>query len=278
MTFELFETSRDDAVPVDLYLFQYGTGAGSYSAYTDHEYPVTHSGIVYAPIPISRGSITSAGTLDKAALEVRMPHTVDLAERYRIYPPSSVISMIIRQGHLEDLAGEFLVVWTGRIINVTREASEVKFVAEPVSTSLKRPGLRRHYQYTCPHPLYGEKCRALKARVLHNAPVQSLSGTVVTLFDGWNGVLDPSKFIGGLAEWEGTDGHEMRTILQIADGKRLTLSGLLRDVTVGSNLQLYPGCNHQMDDCLTLHDNIHNFGGQPWIPTKNPIGFRNQFY
>jgi hypothetical protein len=37
------------------------------------------------------------------------------------------------------------------------------------------------------------------------------------------------------------------------------------------------GCNHQAyaeegGDCQPLHDNIVNYGGDRWIPLKNPIG------
>jgi hypothetical protein len=43
------------------------------------------------------------------------------------------------------------------------------------------------------------------------------------------------------------------------------------------------GCNHQLyaadgGDCEGLHDNVLNFGGFRWIPTKNPIGTFNNYY
>jgi hypothetical protein len=33
-----------------------------------------------------------------------------------------------------------------------------------------------------------------------------------------------------------------------------------------------------MSDCQDVFNNILNHGGCPWIPLKNPIGNRNQYY
>jgi hypothetical protein len=43
------------------------------------------------------------------------------------------------------------------------------------------------------------------------------------------------------------------------------------------------GCNHiayaeDGGDCQPLHDNIVNYGGDRWIPLKNPIGDYNNYF
>lgn len=277
MTFEPFEKSRRLGQPVTLYLFRYGSATSAFYAYTDIDRPITVNGVTYEPIPIQRGSIKASGTLDKTLLELRTPHDVELAELFRIYPPAQPVTLFIYQGHLEDSDQDFKAVWSGRVVGCARELSEAKFQCEPVSTSMRRPALRRHYQYGCPHALYDNQCRADKEAATRTFAVSGVTSTTVTFLSGWAGPYEPEKYIGGMLEWDSASGPEARTILRVADNT-LTLSGYTRGITAGMNVKLVLGCNHQMGDCRDLHDNILNFGGQPFIPTKNPIGTTNNYY
>lgn len=288
MAFETIETSRRLGQPVTLYLFIYGGEEGDtsvlYHAYTDAEQAITHEEITYEPVPVIRGTINSTGSLDKSTLDIRFPRDIGFAEQFRVYPPSQVTTLIIRQGHLSDPDSpqEFLVCWSGRVLSVGRERDECIISGEPVASSMRRPGLRRHYQYSCPHALYTQgtgMCNANKAAATVIGQVASISGTNVTLYPLWYGSFDPSKFTQGQFEWTNSEGRiEVRRILKLITTNTLSLGGLLRDLNVLDNVSVILGCNHQMDDCLNLHNNIHNYGGCPWIPNKNPLGFRNQYY
>lgn len=293
MTFTLLETSRRRGKPTNLYLFIFGGEEGDsptplYFGYTDAEQEVTHNGFVYEPVPVLRERIVSSGTLDKSALPVRLPRDIEFAERFRVYPPPQVVTLIIRQGHLSDLpTPQFLVCWTGRVLSVGREGDECIIVGEPISSSMRRPGLRRHFQIGCPHVLYSQgegMCNANEAAATVTATVASTSGTSVTLTAGWEGAFTPSKFTEGMFKWLNDDDQtEIRKILSVS-GNTLALGGLLRDLAPAMSVSVVLGCNHRKDetdsgDCLPLHNNIHNYGGCDWIPLKNPIGFgNNQFY
>lgn len=282
MTFANFETSRDAGKPVDLYYFRYGSDASAYYAYTDADFPITvdhgDGPVTYEAVPIKRGEISSTGTLDKSTLEVMTARDVALADLFRVYPPAQVVTLIIRQSHLDDPDEEFPVVWTGRIVaSSRRKDSSVSYSCEPVSTSMRRPGLRRHYQYGCPNALYGTQCGANKAAATVTATVDSISGTSVTLETGWN-AQPVAKYLGGMIEWTNDDGgQEMRTILRVT-GDTLSCSGILRDLVPAATISVILGCSQQMGDCKDVHDNIVNYGGQPWIPLKNPIGMYNNYY
>lgn len=287
MTFAAHETSVAGGNPVQLFLFVYGTETDEYFAYTDHtdEIVIDHGegAITYSPVPIERGSIDSNGTLDKSALRIATDVGTGLAELFRVYPPPYVVSLIIRQGHIEDVDDEFLVVWAGRIVSCAREGGQAIMSGEPVSTSLRRPGLRRHYQYGCPHQLYGPVCLADKPSKTVAATVASVAGASVTLNAGWEGAFTPAKFLGGLFEWPTDSGStDRRTILRIT-GNTLYLSGIPSGVEATDAVDVVLGCNHQAfaasgGDCEGLHDNILNYGGQPWIPLKNPIGPTNNYF
>lgn len=276
MPFVDHEQSRYEGEPVDLFLFRYGTEASAYFAYTDAEQEINHLGIIYSPIPIRRDAFTSSGTLDKSALNIETPITTRLADLFRIYPPGQVISLTIRQGHANDPSQEFPVIWMGRVLSCQRDARNAKFICEPFSTSMKRSGLRRHYQYGCPHVLYGGQCLADKQAATIVRQVINRTATSITLTDFWN-PHPVAKYVGGMVEWAVPRGIERRSILRVVDGKVLHLSGQIVDLEAGTDVDVVLGCNHQHGindpngDCTNLHNNILNFGGQPWIPTKNPI-------
>lgn len=288
MSFELTEISRRRGEPVTLYLFIYGGEEGDSPApklyaYTDSEQEIIEGGFTYTPKPIMRDAISSTGNLDKSALTVRMPRDIEFAEEFRVWPPTQPTTLIIRQGHLSDSDSpdEFLVCWSGTVLSVGREGDECVVTGEPISSSMRRTGLRRHYQLGCPHVLYSQgtgMCNASEAAATVSATVASMSGTSVTLNPGWNGAFTASKFTEGMVKWTNDDGQiEVRKILSVS-GNTLALSGLLRDLDVAATVSVILGCNHQMSDCADLHNNIQNHGGCPWIPVKNPIGFRNQYY
>lgn len=277
MSFELIEKSRSRGEPIQLYLFRYAVAATAYYGYTDADQQVLYDARTYRPVSIERGAITSSGTLDKASLQVNLAHNSEVAELFRIYPPSEVVTLTIFEGHQNDPDGQFRAVWAGRVLSCARNGSKATLTCEPVSTSMRRAGLRRNYQYGCPHALYGQGCFASKIAATVTRDAGVVGNSSITFGDGWAAV-DPQKYVGGLAEWStGFEQGEIRTILRV-DHNTLLLSGPTTKLRPGMDVQLSLGCNRQMGDCETLHNNIQNFGGQPYIPTKNPIGMTNHFY
>lgn len=286
MAFEDFEGSRELGDPIQLFKFTYGPGPSDYYAYTDAIDEQTVDGVTYAPVPIERDAINANGTLDKSAIKINTDIGTEIAEIFRVYPPAREVTLIIRQGHLGDPDSEFLVIWAGRILAAHREGGEAVLSGEPVSTSLRRVGLRRPYQYGCPLALYSVGpglCNADKASKTLSATVSTVDGATVTLVAGWNGAFAGAKFLGGLFEWVNDDGlTDRRTILRIT-GNVLSLSGIAKDVDPADTVSVILGCNHKAyaeddGDCLPLHNNINNYGGDRWIPLKNPIGDFNNYF
>lgn len=249
-------------------------------AYTDAENPITKDGIVFQPIPITRASITASGSLDKSTLEVTMAQGQEVGDLYVAYPPSQVVNLIIYQGHVgddPDLPYNYPVAWTGRVLGVQHPPNETKFTCEPISTSIRRPGLRRNYQVTCPHVLYGDQCKASRRSATRSAAIAAISGNSVTLVSGWAGSHPPVSYAGGMISWTVDGIQEARGILRV-DGNTLRLPAAVRNLSVGDTIDVALGCSHNTDDCRTLHKNIANFGGQPFIPYTNPIGMKVNFY
>lgn len=283
MTFATYEGSREDGEPIQLFKFVYGTEPGEYFGYTDFTEELTIGGFTYEPVPISREAIESNGTLDNSALKVSTDISTGLAEIFRVYPPSSVVNLTIFQGHVPDVDAEYLAIWVGRIITAARKGSTLEMTGEPISTSMRRPGLRATYSYGCRHVLYGPHCRASKAAATVSTTVASIDGATITLAGGWEGAFDAAKFLRGMVEWEAAGGStERRSIIRVT-GDVLSLSGIPNGLAVSDPIDVVLGCNHKAyaedgGDCQPLHNNILNNGGCRWIPTKNPIGTTNNYY
>lgn len=283
MAFEDFAESVESGEPVQLFLFRYGSQPDEYYAYTDHDEELTVASIVYVPKAIERDDIESDGTLDRASMKITTEIGTEVAELFRVYPPSSVVTLVIAEGHVGDPDEEFLVSWSGRIATASRRRTELVMTGELVSTSMKRPGLRRHYQLGCMHELYGPQCTADKSSKTVAATVDSILGATVTLDAGWNGAFAAAKFLGGLLEWPTPGGStNRRTILRVS-GNTLSLNGITQDLAASDAVDVVVGCNHKAyaeedGDCQPLHDNILNFGGCRWIPLQNPIGLYNHYY
>lgn len=268
-----FIRSRLLGQPTELFRFVYGPLPGDVALYTDAENPIIYMGETYSPVPISRSGTSNSGTLDKTAIEVMMPHLLKLPQLFRIYPPSGSISLTILQGQARDPDAQFVAVWVGRVISISVEGIEAKLSAEPITTSFRRSGLRRNYQYMCPNILYGPQCNASKVAATASATVHSVSGRSVVLTAA---VGNQELYAGGMVEWAGVGGSaESRTIVSVStsSGKTaLLLTGLVPGLTAGSPVNIVLGCRHTLTACINEHDNAPNFGGHPWIPLKNPIG------
>ncbi len=282
MTFDTYERSRYRGAPVALHLVvgsDTETPVGPF-AFNNGETDIVREGIIFRPWPIKHGDITSDGTLDKSDLTVSLALGTDLDSLFLSYPPSQVVNLIIFEGHMDDdvTPETFPAVWSGRIVNGEHKENELHLSCLPVSTAIKRPGLRRNYQIGCPHVLYGEQCRANKAAATVTRTIISVSRNEIT-FDATLGE-DRARYAGGLVEWvaAGTGYREVRTIASIAPlGNRITFRGMPRGLAPGMQISLTRGCNHLMSGC-EQHGNIHNYGGQPFIPLENPLSQKNQFY
>lgn len=294
MTFGGRESSRKLGLPVNLVYFRYGSQAPAYYAYNDSEQIITVAGEQYLPIPMDVGELVSSGTLDKAAFDIKLPINVPAAKMFLLYPPGQVVTVIVRQGHLSDPDEQFLVAFTGKVIQCERDGQIATLKCEPVSTSMRRNGLRRNYQHSCPHVLYGDQCRASRADARLTRKPVTIKETELIMNDGWDTNAKPAnKFRGGYVEWSVPNvGKFRRTILKVRNEKTIILSGPTTGLVFDMDVDFYLGCNHKfklkvgenggkaidgdVTDCKKLHDNIKNFGGQPWIPTANPIN-KNPF-
>ncbi|PBB41795.1 hypothetical protein CK222_21825 [Mesorhizobium sp. WSM3866] len=301
MSMDTRESSRYRGQPIRLYLIQ---GADTDDdvplgpfAYNNGEAPITRPvldangnpvNIQFDPWPIKNSNISHDGTLDKSDITITMAFGSEMDDLFLAYPPSQVVNLTIFEGHIGDDVTEenFPAIWMGRITSsADNDSNEQELSCVPVSTSIKRPGLRRNYQVGCPHVLFGDQCRASKAAATVARQVASVTRNKITLDTTLGDTA--SRYVGGLLQWANSDNgrKELRTISSVrADGLEITIRGIARGLAAGTPLSVIRGCNHLMTGCNQHTDsvaggpNIKNYGGQPWIPLENPLSQKNQFY
>lgn len=285
MSFDFRENSRYSGAPVSLYLIQGAENSETTDeigpfGFNNGETQIVRDGITYNPWPIKNSKISHDGTLDKSDVTITMSLGTEIDQLFLAYPPSQVVNLTIFEGHIGDEVNEanFPAAWLGRILGAGYKNNEIELSCQPVSTSLKRPGLRRNYQVGCPHVLYGAQCKASRAAATITRSVISVSRNKVTI-DTWLGA-DYAQYVGGLLEWvnSSTGVRELRTISAIESaGGVIVIRGVARGLAPGTPLSVIRGCNHQMSGCNS-HNNILNYGGQPFLPLENPLSSKNQFY
>ena len=65
---------------------------------------------------------------------------------------------------------------------------------------------------------------------------------------------------------------DYRLILsQDGDTVTLLLPFNTSQVTVGTSVDVYAGCDHTIAICKTQFDNVINYGGYAFVPLKNPF-------
>lgn len=282
MSFDSLEKSIDSGRPRTFFEFIYGDGRGDVLRYVGS----TKTLIVGTPAPlialnrswtpraIRHGAITSSGTLDKSAVEVTAGSDIELGDFFRAAPPSRQVQLNIYRGHVG--SDEYRRIWAGRVLNAAFEGPEVKFSCEPVSTSIRRVGLRRNYQYGCPHVLYGEACGLSRA-------ANTAKGQLKTVIDGQNAVLELStrslvlkaaEVIGGVFTVSLPDGRTTRRAVvravDVPGGIRVKLMSVTPELKEGLTATISRGCAHNWDACKRFGNQL-NYGGFPHIPSKNPF-------
>ncbi len=258
MTYLEIETSASQAMPLEVYLFR---GPDRQWRYTSADAEVVVAGDTYLPVYIERGSIEHSPQAARSDLQITVARDnqllADLAAGL-----GEAVTLTLFRGHASDQ--DFVTIWKGRVISSAFAGATGVLRCESALTSIKRQGLRRKYQCLCPHVLFGAGCGLDAELYAVSGSVAAVAGQVVTVPG-----LDPfglSWFAGGFLRF----GLYCRTITGQAYDN-LELDRALGDLVVGSQVVIYPGCNHYVDDCAGKFGNLINYGGWPYVPTRNPF-------
>jgi uncharacterized phage protein (TIGR02218 family) len=268
MSYDSQETSVYGGSPVELY--EFNRDSAEFWRYASSDEDETYSGSIYSAVAISRNKIELSQNVQTASLVITIPIDTTFIQEYMAGTPTDPISVVLRRFHEGD--GEVASIWIGRVVNVEFKELKAEVLCETTYTSLKRPTLRRLYQYSCPHVLYSigdGLCNVVKATYKVTATLSAVSG--LTLTSSTFGLQADGYFAGGFVELS-TGGVINRRFIMEHTGNNITLNQQLFGAASGMSVDVFPGCSHDMDTCRTKFNNLLNYGGFPWIPRKNPFG------
>lgn len=262
---------------VELVIFR--TGPSDYIYSSTHTKQLTIGGNVYEPAPFNRDSRRISNAFEDDGIKIVLMPDHPITAHYRTMPTDYDVSVLIRQGYLDDsgnpttgtLANDYPILtlgWVGAY-EFDSDSGEVTISIVTVGDTLSAPTLNRNYQQSCPLRLYGPKCQATKIQRMIT-PV-SFASSVMTLAAGWNGNYDPLDFIGGLLMFTVPDKAPQYRMVSRATETQITFVGSEDGTTGYTAVSVSLGCSHTLDSCRDLHDNSRRYGGMPWQPLENPI-------
>ena len=265
MSYTDLELSEYEGNPNELYEFQYGSAIYRYtSADTD----LNIEGNDYEAVPINRGKIEKNQDIRRVALTITISRKVPFATLFIGSPPTSEVVINIKRFH-GGLPTDVIIIWIGRIVNMTYEEDTVEIRCESIHTSIKRPALRRFYQANCPHVLYGDDCRASELTYREPITLDSVNGTalVSSQFSGFS----DDYFTGGYIQYNDGVSDGLRYIVSHT-GDTILINLPLDSLRAGVEILTFPGCDHTLNTCNNKFNNKANYGGFAYIPAKNPFG------
>lgn len=269
MTYQAKETSVEDGRPVEVYTFTVGA---QQFFYTSAEDVVAIGSTSFTPRPISRENTREDPARRDQDFVVRLPTSDDVAQFFVGVMPGIRVRLKVQRFHRSDTPTPEVVTVFDGFVNAARfekQARECILVSRPVLASNGRTIPRRTYQGPCNHVLYDPlTCKvddtdaAFRAA---NRTVTSQVGNVLTVV-GISPAYPDGHFTGGYVEAIGQ--NDFRLIL---DHVGATLTLLLPFSQIPPLVNVFAGCAHDVATCSSKFDNLLNYGGFPFVPTRNPF-------
>jgi len=258
-----YEDSMQLGTPIELYEFVQGLERWYYVSGVNE---IVRLGQTYIPFPIERDRVKQTSDIFKNGMKLTFPRDNSFARQYLGFAPEEVTTVTVYRGHYGDADEEFIVYWKGRIVGAKASENTVDIDCESIFTSIKRPGLRARFELTCRHTLYLSGCNINRETYKHEGPVLSLGNRLAITVSNAS-LQDDGFYTGGMMVLpNGTS-----RFLTDHVGDVVTLSRPIETLVGGMTVAIYPGCDHLKTTCIDKYDNLLNFGGFPYIPSRNPF-------
>lgn len=269
MTYEEHETSTEGSRPVEVFRFTVGA---TFYRYTSSESEETLGVETFTPKAIKRSNAADGPESRDHDFQVTLPTSDPVAQIFAGVPTSDRIRLTVLRFQRSDTpTPETVTVFDGYVQTARfSEGGRVcQLTARTLLAALGRQIPARMQHASCNHVLYDPlTCRVDDTDAAFRAAardVDSLVGNVLTV-DGLGGYA-AGWFVGGYVEDDDTGTKR----LVIADDGAGNLTLLIPFASAPSTVSVFAGCDHSAATCASKFDNVINFGGYPFIPTRNPF-------
>lgn len=267
MTFNSRESSLADGQPVRLYEFSRGVLRWNYAScdrnvtLSNQEYRTVRGGL-------SDNGIIQSGDPSADKLVITAPADLEVAQLFRVTPPSDEIRLVVRDMHYGDT--DVVVSWVGSIKSVNWLALDrCRISCLSIEASMERPGLTDTYSRTCTAVLGDWRCKIdLEVYRVDLLP-QSMTGTTVS--SGTFAAYPDGWFTGGFVAWSVGSGNFDRRHIEAHQGSDLVMLGGTAGIPAGATLRVYPGCDFLIETCHGKFGNEPNFRGENKLQGESPF-------
>ena len=259
MSFETLELSMVDGSRVELYTL--AVGSVIHRMHNSVELTITESGDTYYRTQVSRTSIATG----QEGLEVKLPGSHEFSVQFANIAPGQTATLTIKAYHRGDTA-DVRTVYKGvvRAVAFSMNAAQSVLSLVPINTALDKAIPERTFQASCNNVLFDPDCQVSSGAWTYVNLVYAVAANIVTVTDlaatkgtGWS--------TGGYVSYGVLD---YRLVLT-QDNDDLYLVLPFHESVLGNNVTVYAGCDHSIGVCDTKFSNDINFGGCPYVPSKN---------
>tara|TARA_R110002153_G_scaffold104852_1_gene242991 strand:- start:6452 stop:7276 length:825 start_codon:yes stop_codon:yes gene_type:complete len=266
MTYDAFESSQEGGQPVELYTFTLGSTIYRWTSAEDN---IVQGSDTFTAIPLKRGTVKGGGPdTRKENLVITVAGDNAVARQYINSVPG--VSAIIKIERIQrpDSDDEVVTIFNGKIASVafSKAGREAQMKIEPLVTAQSKPLPNHTYQGLCNHVLYGTRCGVddTDAAFRLTGAVTAVTGITITV-TGADANGD-GYYTGGFVEISGSSD---RRLIVDQTGTVLTLHLPFTVSPISTSVLVFAGCDHSISTCKTKFNNVANFGGFAWVPSKN---------
>ena len=259
MTFDAHEESKEGGSRVELYSL--AIGSGIHRMHDSIEAEIDYLGDTYYRTFVSRGQIVTG----QEHLTVHLPGDHSFSAQFTTIAPGQLGTLTVYSYHRGDTA-DVRVIYKGVVRSVAFTSDMAKSVLSvvPVSEAFDKEIPQRTFQASCNNVLFDADCKVVAGSYKHNGMITDVTGDTITVGgllaakgDGWS--------TGG---YVANGSLDYRLILEQSNDI-CTLALPFYANVLGLTLDVYAGCARNIGICNSKFSNAINFGGCPYVPTKN---------
>lgn len=230
--------------------------------YTSGEFDVQTATELWKAIPLKRKDLTY--DLKNTDLTLTVSSDTPPFDTYKYNTPIVPIEVVVYD--YPSMSAKFTGVVVGISYNVTKNVATVKLGStDAIGNS------------TCPNRTYGQMCSFTLFDSMCAVPASSFTATIPAGELNWvSGNIFKHPAIAGYPDGSFRNGYILfdtgeSQFITNHTGDTITLLGAVFTKDTASSVDVTYGCNKSKNDCESKFNNLPNFGGFPFIPTKNPV-------
>lgn len=258
--------SREDAhtrKPVEIYrLFTEQSDESWY--YTSGDFPITFSGVEYTPATIDRSEVSYNNNLDSSTMTLRIAYLEDPVLEYVSNSPVDLMWVEVALLFRDQTPYEKSIIFMGLIRNVRFQGNQAEAEVVGFEYILQQPIPKWRFSPRCNTYLFSDTCGLDKDTYKVSTVVSGVDDLLVTC-SGLDAQAD-GYYSRGYVEKD-----YQRSMIVAHDDNVIELRYPIVGLEAGDTLDVYPGCNGDLDTCVGKFSNLNNFRGYPYIPLDNPV-------